>query len=162
MVEFEDGLLEAARKLMRADGGRSPSQAELRHAASTAYYALFHFVSRSCALALLGGGAKNLTRAKEQIYRSLDHRDIVFACQRARREGIEFPQGIRKFSDTCLELYHARIAAYYVRDGASDFPFNDAQHLIEECESAMSRINDCSLGDRRAFAVLAAIKSKAR
>ena len=61
----------------------SSSQADLRRAVSTAYYAVFHRLAECCAEMLVGSSATQLTRDMwSQAYRGLDHGRIKNQCRR--------------------------------------------------------------------------------
>ena len=73
MVSQND-LLAAARQLAGTSGGPPPSQASLRRAVSTTYYALFHCMAENCADMLVGGPGSGRSRpAWHQAYRALEH-----------------------------------------------------------------------------------------
>ena len=68
------GLLTTARKLARANP-RKPSQADLKRAISTAYYAVFHVLAKQCADAFAGSGPGRSDKAWNQVYRALEHEE---------------------------------------------------------------------------------------
>ena len=70
-------LIETARGLTELSP-RRPSQANLRRAVSTAYYALFHSLAATVADALMG---KRRSDAWHQTYRALEHGSARRACQ---------------------------------------------------------------------------------
>ena len=84
-------LVQTARRLVES-GAPQPTQADLRRAVSTAYYALFHCLAGTAADLLTGA-----SRGKEwhQVYRALEHGKARDACrqQAAMRT---FPKEIRK------------------------------------------------------------------
>jgi hypothetical protein len=155
-------LLETARKLLCAVTDQPPTRTDLRRAVSTAYYALFHFVSFSCVNDMLGGGTKNLGRAKLQAYRSLEHRDVLTACEMAKIPKYDFPQQIKTFAAVFIDMQKRRAKADYSPEDADDFKLPHVEHLIGECEAAISLYQSVDLDDRKAFAVLVTMKSRAR
>ena len=69
-------LIETARGLTELSP-RRPSQANLRRALSTAYYAVFHCLAATVADALMGKGRSD---AWHQTYRALEHGSARRAC----------------------------------------------------------------------------------
>jgi hypothetical protein len=155
-------LLETAKKLICSTSLSPASQTDLRRAVSTAYYACFHFASNCCVVDLLGLGSKNLSRAKSQIYRSLDHKDISAACVKTKDKDYGFPDGIRSFSIFFENMRKFRIRADYDIDESSNFNASHVQHLIGECEEAIKQYSEANVDDRKAFAILMAIKTRTR
>jgi hypothetical protein len=138
----------------------APSQAELKRAVSTAYYAMFRYVSQNCADEIAGGGMKPLSRAAAQVYRSLDHRDITAACEKARNARFGFPKEIFDFAVLFLEMHKSRQKADY--DPVSIFVPQQVQSKISNIEDAFREHAIASRDDRRAFAILVAVKAPPR
>ena len=88
---------------------RRPTQANLRRAVSTAYYAVFHCLARAVADALMGKGHND---AWHQIYRSLEHGIAKNACQNSQAMH-RFPPEVRDFAGTFIVLQKARERADY-------------------------------------------------
>lgn len=66
-------LIRTARRTISTVEGR-PSQADLRRAISTAYYAMFDTLARLCANEIVGGtSSKRATSEWARVYRALDH-----------------------------------------------------------------------------------------
>jgi hypothetical protein len=137
-----------------------PSQSDLKRAVSAGYYAMFHYVSRSCADELAGGRSKPLTRAAAQIYRSLDHRDIAAACEKASNNAYGFPSEIRQLAWLFLRILKTRHKADY--DPTSTFTLQQVGSRLTEIEDAFRKYAAVPQDDRRAFAILVAVKSPAR
>ena len=70
-------LIATARGLAEGDP-RRPSQANLRRAVSTAYYAMFHCLAGTAADLLIGGSR---SEAWHQVYRALEHGSAKGACR---------------------------------------------------------------------------------
>ena len=153
-------LLASAWSSVRPTGGQTPTQTDLKRAISTGYYALFHFISQGCADELAGGGAKPLSRAAAQVYRSLDHRDIAAACDKARSSSIGFPKEITELARVFDDMIRARQRADY--DPASTFVLLQVEDKLREVETVISGHGAADKDDRRAFAILVAVKSPAR
>ena len=67
-------LIDACRKLVPAAAIPPPSQADLRRAVSTAYYAVFHTLAASNAELIAGQPQSSVSAyAWERVYRRLDH-----------------------------------------------------------------------------------------
>lgn len=67
-------LIDTCRKLVPAAATSPPSQADLRRAISTAYYALFHTLAASNAELIAGQPQSSIAAyAWERVYRRLDH-----------------------------------------------------------------------------------------
>ena len=90
-------LIDTALKLACWVDGRAPTQADLRRAISTAYYAIFQFTAQTSAALLAGGKDRQMKRAETQVRRSLAHRDIITACGLAAAPSMGFPKAPRCF-----------------------------------------------------------------
>jgi hypothetical protein len=150
-------LLQTAHTIMCAADEKEPSRTALRRAISTAYYALFHHLSANCADLLLGAEPAALTRAKMHVYRSIDHRDIVSACH-AAKPSTDFPQPICDYATLFLNMYKSRCNADYDPSELGDFRIPQVLHKLGEVAEAIRRFDTADLNDRRAFAVLVAVK----
>lgn len=147
-----------ARRLVCHDvSGHEPTQCDLRRAVSTVYYALFHHASWACADLLLAGG-DTLSRAKYQVYRSIDHRQLMDACKKAKLRETEFPGHIADYASLLLNAYKARCKADYDPSSNGDFRLPQVLHKIGEAETAIERFEASDIAHRRAFAVLVAIR----
>jgi hypothetical protein len=156
-------LLATAKRLAEPQSPAVPSQADLRRAVSTAYYALFRDISECCAEQLLAGCTKPLSRARDQITSSLDHRDVESACQRVKLTSSGFPKDIRDIANTFLELRKSRELADYAWDRRHDFVVPHVLSKIKACEDAMDLLSSGrGPDDFRAFAVLICVKAKSR
>jgi uncharacterized protein (UPF0332 family) len=155
-------LLRTARKLVDCEKSAQPSICDLRRSVSTAYYALFHFVAQSCVETLLQDAGKALTRARQQAYRSLDHRDITTACKMTRGQDYGSPKQIRDFASVFLRMNKFRERADYDSSTEGEFQINQVLALVGECETVICEFGDADIDDRRAFAVQVCLKSKAR
>ena len=92
-------LIETAHRLS-ISGGHRPRQADLRRAVSTAYYAMFHLLAKTCADGMLGGvNASRSNRAWRQVYRALEHGSAKNACKNHHTLKL-FPKDIEDFANT--------------------------------------------------------------
>ena len=132
----------------------------MRRAVSTAYYAMFHFLSMKCADGFVGAGLEGFSRARRQAYRFLDHGAVKAASTEAKDPSKELPEGIVKFAQTFRQLQDQRHLADYEEEFA--FDRNLAQEVISEAEGAMHAFDAESAAHQRAFIVLAALRKRSR
>ena len=152
-------LLETARQILCRGDGANPSQTDLRRSVSTAYYALFHHISLCCSDLLGRSEVKSLTRAKNQIYRSINHRDVTAACNTAKKPGLDFPKPVSDYAALFLSMYRSRCDADYDPTSEGNFNLPQVQNKIGEVEQAIQSFDAADEDDRRAFAVLIVVKS---
>ena len=95
---------------------RRPRRADLCRAASTAYYALFHCLARTCADSLAGRSRTVGNRPMwRQVYRALEHRQAKVRCENMPAW---FPDEMRKFGQTFALQQSKRHFADYDPDHA--------------------------------------------
>ena len=139
-------LISTARCLV-GPGAPQPTQADLRRAVSTAYYALFHCLAAAAADLLTGGD-----RVPEwhQVYRALEHGKARIACQ---QQGVmrAFPTEIRDFAEVFVDLQKARQQADYALDG--EYSKLDVRAMINAVEDAIERFEQANARHRRGFVV---------
>jgi hypothetical protein len=153
-------LLYSAVKLACSDsGGTPPTQADLRRALSTAYYAAFHFVIAQCAdLLTCDPGGQNLDRAWRQVYRSIKHSDVRNACNAAAGSAEGFPAEVQAFAVLYPNMRRLREQTDY--DPKPERVFN-SQHVmakIGDVDFAIQQFSQVEEKHRRAFAILVAVK----
>lgn len=103
-------LLGVAFALLEA-GRRSGDEAFLRRAVSTAYYAVFHCLARTCADRLVPARRSRIA-AWTRVYRSLQHASVRKRCSDG--PGLApFPSGIRRFAGGLRTLQDLRHGADY-------------------------------------------------
>ena len=137
-------LIEAARDLTESGRGR-PTQARLRRAVSTAYYAMFHCLAGCVANLIIGRVRKP---AWHQTYRALEHGKARNACE-DKGAMAAFPQEVCNFADTFVALQRARQQADYALDGRYDKP--DVLAAIDRAERSIVRFEQADVRHRRAF-----------
>ena len=137
-------LIEAARSMTESGPGR-PTQARLRRAVSTAYYAMFHCLA-GCAANLLIGRARD--SAWHQTYRALEHGKARTACE-DKGAMAAFPIGVRDFASMFAALQKARQQADYALDGK--YEKEDVRAAIDIVEGAIARFEQADAKHRRAF-----------
>ena len=138
-------LIETARGLTELSP-RRPSQANLRRALSTAYYAVFHSLAATVADALMGKGRGD---AWHQTYRALEHGSARNACQNMQAMR-EFPSEIQGFARTFNDLQRERHQADYALDGR--YSKLDVLAKIDGAEAAIAQLEGADLRQRRRFA----------
>ena len=134
-------LMETARALMER-----PTQARLRRAVSTAYYAMFHTLAVTAADLLMGEARGP---AWHRVYRALEHGRARSACQRGRTMG-EFPAGIREFARVFVELQEARQRADYALDTQA-YEASDIFAYMTSAEQAIALFEQVDAEARRNF-----------
>ena len=148
MVSQND-LLAVARQLAGASGGPPPSQASLRRAVSTTYYALFHCMAENCADMLVGEAGSDRSEPEwNQAYRALEHGR---ARQRADQDRIyRFPQEIQDFAKQLAAMQKNRESADY--DPSASFTQSAVIEDIDLAERRVREFRQAPERDRRAFA----------
>lgn len=154
--EFATELILSSRSLVGGDGAHAPSQADMRRAISSSYYAVFHCLAYHCAEAVIGEEGRQARRAWRQTYRSLDHGRARQACnvQDGKYRAIleRFPLGIQNFAHHFHSLQRKRHAADY--DPNFETTLSEAIIWIDAAESAISDFEATDPSDRRAFVAL--------
>ena len=128
-----------------------PSEANLRRAVSTAYYAAFHALSQSCADCLAGPDPAPSAREHwVNAYRALDHQQVrkKFSNQRGMAT---FSGQIRGFALKFVELQDQRHSADY--DPDASFNPQEVQQLVKDTQDAVAVFGAASENERRLLAV---------
>ena len=116
---------------------RRPTQANLRRAVSTAYYAVFHSLAQTAADMLIG---RKRTSAWHQVYRALEHGNAKNAClNKQAMQG--FPREIQEFAKKFVASQNARHQADYSREANYDrqetlAAIDKAEDVIDKFEAA--------------------------
>lgn len=139
-------LLAVARLLLSAGTVQPPSEAQLRRAVSTAYYALFHKVLRAGAERFMGAGTQR-SAGYSLLYRGFNHGRMKAVCdsldvatlsknlqQQLRRTSVS--QEARNFVSAFASLQEARHLADY--DPLTLFVLSDTADLVDAAEAAMA------------------------
>lgn len=149
-------LLDLADQLVR-EGAAMKSPALRGRAVSTAYYAVFHSLAKSCASTLLPSTDTD-SEAYERVYRALDHGPLKGAF--AAKEGLlKRRESLRKIGDLVVRLQSERHRADYLPPRRGMFR-GDAQDLVDQARQAVSEIERLSDEDRIALATLLPFKSR--
>jgi uncharacterized protein (UPF0332 family) len=150
-------LLLTADELVAA-AKRKPRQSNLHRATSTAYYALFHTLARTCADLLVGTvGSKRSGPAWQQVYRALDHGYAKSACKNSSVM-TKFPREIQDFADMFVSMQVKRHEADYnpVAKAEKSAVISD----IRAVEVTIGDFEAADIKDRRAFAVWVLMKDR--
>lgn len=147
-------LISAARQL--AVGQNSPGQptdAELRRAVSTAYYAMFHVLASCCANLLVDADLARKDHTLHvlwiQTYRKLDHSVAKSRCEKKFMGA--FPTVVQNFGQQFVGMQYQRHEADYNPDAS--FAPNQVLKLIDETEVRITAfLQNISEDDRRTFA----------
>ena len=139
LIETARGLTELSR--------RRPTQANLRRAVSTAYYAMFHRLARVAADLLIG---RNRDEAWYQVYRALEHGSARNAC-RNKQAMRRFPYQVQGFASTFVALQEMRHQADYALDVR--YEKLDVLATIDKAEDAVAQLEQADKQQLRTFAV---------
>ena len=135
---------------------RRPRRADLCRAVSTAYYALFHCLARTCADRLAGSGRKVGNRpAWSQVYRALEHGQARKRCENLPPR---FPDEVRKFGQTFAEMQSKR----HLADYDPDRPVRKSEVIadLNDVRAVIDRFLATPRGIRRDFAIHVLMKMR--
>jgi uncharacterized protein (UPF0332 family) len=148
-------LLDLADQLVRESRG---SSALRRRAVSTAYYAVFHALAKSCATILLPQTDRG-SELYERVYRALDHGPLKNEFM--RKDGpLHDLANLRKLGELIVRLQSDRHRADYLPPNKRLFSRNEAQKLIDESRQAVNEIE--ALGDDDRIALATSLLFKGR
>jgi len=149
-------LLLTAKKLV-PNGIGQPRQTDLRRALSTAYYAAFHCLARSCADYMVGTNSKTRSKhAWQQVYRSLEHGFSKNACNDGAIS--QFPKEIEDFANTFVEMQEKRHKADY--DPYKRLTRSSVLTDISKVEAAIGDFKKAPIKDKRAFCTFVLFKRR--
>ena len=139
-------LIEAARSMTEMNP-RRPTQASLRRAVSTAYYAMFHCLAYAAANVLVG---RDRSPAWHRVYRALEHGRARNACEDKR--------ALSSFHRRCMGSPipspcckgRGSVADYALDEGI--YRKSDVLGDIASAETAISRFEQADIRHRREFA----------
>ena len=141
-------LLDTCRKLAPQSADPPPTQADLRRAISTAYYAVFHTLAASNAELIAGQPQSSMSAyAWERVYRRLDHgraRNNLRAVLNLLSPSGEF------FASTFIELQDLRQEADY--DPNFSITRTRTRNIIAQAETAIRNFALLSQEERRLLA----------
>lgn len=148
-------LLLAAEALARLDD-RRPKQASLRRAVSSAYYAAFHSLARTCADELIGARRAN-TEVWVRVYRALDHREAKRAL--STQAVLDLHAGIATFGLSFVALQDQRLTADY---DPRPFPHGRQETIayINQARTAVAALDSAPSESKRSLAGFALFRSR--
>ena len=136
------------------------TQASIRRAISTAYYAMFHALLASNADTLVGSPQNPVELAGwTHIYRNTQHRRTYDQLQRVLNRSSDQPQfsaAVRIYAHAFCRLQRSRHSSDYDHL-AGPFSTPYAQDLIDQAESATVDFLQVSASERAALAALTTI-----
>jgi uncharacterized protein (UPF0332 family) len=161
-------LIASARRLIGGPARGRPRQTDLKRAASTAYYAMFHAACRLVANAFVGSsgqqqaqrawsGQQQAQRAWTQAYRGVDHGHVKDRCKNKSVIG-RFPVPLQNFANTFVDLQILRHEADY--DPNKIVTRSGVIAEIDRAEQAIKDLRAVSNPDLRAFAVWIVTKER--
>jgi hypothetical protein len=154
MATMVGRLLDLADQLVR-----DTSSALRRRAVSTAYYAVFHALAKSCAGILLPSSIDRKSDAYQRIYRALDHGPLKAAFG-AGAGPLRDRVPLKKIGEVVIQLQSERHRADYMPPSKAFFPQNQAETLIARARKAVMEIEALSNEDRVALATWLLFKSR--
>jgi len=148
-------LLDLAEQLVQ-EGVKS--SALRRRAVSTAYYAVFHALARSCATVLLPSIDRK-SDAYQRVYRALDHGPLKTAFVAAAGP-LKDRGPLQRIGEMVVHLQSERHRADYMPPSKAFFSPNEAEELIGKARKAVTDIEALSSRDRVALATWLLFKSR--
>lgn len=153
-AKLADGHLSVAKRLATT---KRPTQSEIRRSISSAYYAVFHALARTCANSLVGKTpSQRPNKAWVEVYRGLNHGVCKRACKEASTVG--FPDCIQEFADNFHQLQEHRHKADY--DPNIRFSKADAETWYEIARLSVSSLRSAGNVDKKAFSTWVLISSQ--
>ena len=155
MITLAGRLLDIADQLIRDSAN---SSALKRRAVSTAYYAVFHALAKSCANTLLPSVDRN-SDAYQRVYRALDHGPLkaAFAGGAGPLKDRKPP---KKIGEVVTQLQSERHRADYMPPRKNFFSPNQAETLIQRARKTVTEIEALNNKDRVALATWLLFKSR--
>lgn len=160
-------LLAVARLLLSA-GSAAPSEAQLRRAVSTGYYAVFHKVLRAGAERFMGADTQ-MTAGYNLLYRGFSHARMKSVCvslnvpmlSKLLREQLgraAVSQDMRDFGSIFAILQDARHLADY--DPSATFSLSNSTDLVSLAETAMTAFDHIEPDERVDILALMLVSAK--
>ena len=147
MIDSQE-LINTCHKLVPTAAGPPPSQADMRRAVSTAYYALFHTLAASNAELIAGQPQSSISSyAWERVYRRLDHG----RAQNNLRAALNLlSQGGANFARTFIKLQDQRQDADY--NPNARITRSDTINIIAQADIAIREFAQLTQEEQRLLA----------
>jgi hypothetical protein len=155
MITLAGRLLDIADQFI-SNGANS--SALKRRAVSTAYYAVFHALAKSCAATLLPHVDRN-SDSYQRVYRALDHGPLKAAFA-AGAGPLRDRDPLKRIGDAVTQLQSERHRADYMPPGKNFFSPNQAETLVQRARKTVMEIEALSSRDRVALATCLLFKSR--
>jgi uncharacterized protein (UPF0332 family) len=144
------------------------TEAELRRAVSTAYYALFHTVLKTAADRLVGD-TQQATGAYSLVYRGFDHLHMKKGCEELRKPNLSgsvqkalkrstVSSDTREFATAFIDLQVNRHFADY--DPTEPFTQIDVQSQVDATENAMQKFASIAVDEQLDILAFLLVKTR--
>lgn len=127
------------------------SSALRRRAVSTAYYAVFHQITKICSDTLLAG-ASQTSEDYVHIYRTLDHGPLKSGWD-SQNSPLRRVASLKKIGDIIIPLQSERIRADYLPPLPHPFTYEDAKENVDRARIAIDSLVSLTADERRTLAV---------
>jgi uncharacterized protein (UPF0332 family) len=131
-ITMVNRLLDLADQMVREG---SASSAIRRRAVSTAYYAVFHALAKSCASILLPSIGRN-SEIYERVYRALDHGPLKKAFM-TKGGPLKHRKSLRDIGELVIDLQSERHRADYLPPNTSIFSSDEAKTIVDQARRAV-------------------------
>lgn len=163
-----NGLLASARLLLGENNKGAPNQIRLRRAISTAYYALFHAITRAATDAAIGARHRQTPRY-ELFYRGFEHRRMRGSCEAVDKPkmaakdckalGLEaVTPELRDVANAFVNLQMKRHWADYAPSGK--VTRSEARDLLDLAELGIKQLAAADAEQRKNFLVFLMISAR--
>lgn len=141
-------LIETSRKLLSQTAATPPSDADIRRAISTAYYAIFHALTASNADLIAGTPQSAITtHAWERVYRRLEHGR---ARNNLNADRYLLSSAGDQFVRTFIEAQRERLTADY--NPNAPVSLSNARNAVRQAEAALRNLPQLPEDERRFLA----------
>ncbi len=150
-------LIDLADNMLKEGERGRPQQIILRRAISTAYYALFHQLSKECANFVVGTNPSDDCWCR--VYRSLGHNTTKNAClallseaKKQKTGGETLPDNVGTFVSAFLNMQSERQDADY--NPLKNFYKSSTQRDIDVARKAISALQDATKEEKKRLLIL--------
>ena len=159
-ISWTDLIAAGRASLIPQPAATQPTQAAIRRAISTAYYAAFHALTTSNADALIGPAHDQLTADSWiRIYRGLNHGHAKSQLEpEVKRNQPRISANALNFADLFCKLQDERHSADY--NPRATFTIQAATSWLDSAEAAITRFLQTSRSERAAVAILTLIRTR--